>query len=118
MAITCTDELHLDDVGTSLQFAITECEGDGTSSIVDLTGASVLTVRFKKPDEAETIVNKAAQIYTGGTNGDATDGIIEYITEDLLVDVTGPWKAQAIVQFPNGSKFHSSIVDITVTDNL
>lgn len=116
--MACVDELHVDDEGTSLEFRINECGPDGSSSIVDISSASSMVVRFQKPDAAKTTIDKTASIYTGGTNGDGTDGIIQYITEAGFIDTKGKWKAQAIVSFTASGPFHSSIVEIMVEKNL
>lgn len=116
--MACVDELHIDDEGTSIQLEVVECMPDGTEETVDITNASTLVVRFQKSDKAKTTIDKTATIYSGGTNGNGTDGLVEYITEADLVDVTGTWKAQAIVTFQASGRFHSSIVDIKVVKNL
>ena len=116
--MACVDKLHLNDKGTSIELLMTECNPDGTSSIVDITTALSIIMRFQKSDKAKTTIDKVGVIYTDGTNGDGTDGIIQYITEEGLVDVIGSWKVQAIVSFPNGSLFHSDIESIKISDNL
>lgn len=115
--MSCEEVLHINDEGTILKFNMYECNNDGTSSIVDITSATNLIVRFRKSDVNKTVVDKQGSIYTGGTNGNGTDGIIQYITEPGFVDVTGLWKAQAIVTFPTGT-FHSDIKDLKVVKNL
>lgn len=116
--MACLDELHVNDVGTSIELEITECNPDGTSTIVDITNATTLTMRFQKSDRAKTTVDKTATIYTGGTNGDGTDGIAQYITEAGLIDIKGTWLVQAIATFSSSGPFHSSIVDLPVAKNL
>lgn len=116
--MACVDELHIDDQGTSIEFLIKECGPDGTKTTVDISAADSITVRFQKSDTAKTTVDRTGVIYTDGANGDGTDGIVQYITESGLVDIKGTWKAQAIVGFPDGGLFHSSIVEITVVSNL
>lgn len=114
--MACVDQLHINDVGTSLEFLMKECEADGTSSVVNITDSTARTVRFQKPDG--TTFDRAGVIFTGGTNGDGTDGIVQYITVANDIDTIGRWKMQAIISFPDGSTFHSSIVQIKVLDNL
>lgn len=115
--MACVDELHVGDIGTSIELEITECDSTGTSA-VDITTADSLTVRFQKVAPTYTVIERIGTIYTGGTNGDGTDGIVQYITVAGDIDQVGKWKIQAIVDFPVGSKFHSSIVKMSVKDNL
>ena len=114
----CSDELHVDDVGTNLLYRVFECLEDGTKAIVDITTATSLIIRYRKSDVAKTTYDKAGSIYTGGDNGDGTDGIIRYVVEEGFVDIKGSWKEQAIISFPGGSVFHSSIHDKIVVANL
>ena len=102
--MACIDELHVDDDRTSIELVIRECLPDGTQVIVDITTATTLTVRLQKSDKPKTTVDKTGVIYTGGDNGDGTDGIVQYITEAGLVNIKGTWKAQAIALFPDGGK--------------
>ena len=113
--MACIDSLHLYDYGTSILFYVTECI-DGVESPIDLTTATSLTIRFTKPDG--TNLDVAGSIYTGGTNGDATDGIVEYITQDGDIDQTGKWKGQVTVTTPVGKYYSTIVKGITVKDNL
>lgn len=113
--MACIDELHLGDEGTLLLFEMLECE-DGTATIVDLTSAVSINIRFKKTDN--NILDVTGSVYTGGTNGNGTDGIVQYITQAGDIDVLGKWKAQVTIVFPTGT-FNSSIdKSIKVIDNL
>lgn len=115
------DELPVLSKGVHLLFNVVECSGITDVLVpVDIRTASSLNVVFTKPDDAGTIVEKVGTIYTGGTNGDGTDGIIEYITEEGFIDITGEWKAQAIATFPTNpiGEFPSSISYILVVPTL
>lgn len=113
--MACIDELHLNDDGTLILIYMTEC-ANGVSTIVDLTGVVSINIRFEKKDGS--ILDVIGSVYTGGDNGDATDGIVQYITQPGDIDVLGKWKMQATVEFPNGV-FNSSIDNsIKVIDNL
>lgn len=115
--VSCTSELQLSDEGTLLLFPITECI-DGVITIVDLTSAQSLTIRFEKFEAEEGTFDVIGSIYTGGSLGDGRDGIIKYITQPGDIDALGKWKAQGIVVFADG-KFHTSVnKDIKVLENL
>jgi len=115
---TCSDELHVGDVGTNLLYRVWECLEDGTKALVDITTATSMVVRYRKSDKAKTTHDKVGSIFTGGDNGDGTDGIVKYVVEEDFVDIKGTWKEQLIISFPGGSVFHSSIHDKTVVANL
>ena len=87
----CTQEIHLNDIGTVFRLTIY----DG-SSILDVSSASVKEIIFQKPDG--TSVTKTAAFYTDGT-----DGIIQYTTITNDLDATGTWKIQAKVTLPGGT---------------
>ena len=87
----CTQEIHLNDIGTVFRLTIY----DG-SSILDVSSASVKEIIFQKPDG--TSVTKTAAFYTDGT-----DGIIQYTTIANDLDATGTWKIQAKVTLPGGT---------------
>lgn len=113
--MACSDEIHLNDVGTSLEFEITECDG-GVSTPVDITAATVIEIKFVKKDG--TPLEVLGSIYTDGPNGDGTDGIVQYITLDGDIDVLGRWEAQVIITFPTGKYYSSVDKSIKVIDNL
>lgn len=117
--MACVEEIRVGDEKTSIELAIKECNNDGTYSVVDISGAQSLVMRFQKPTKpTKTSIDKPAVVFTGGPNGDGTDGIVQYITESGFVDIKGTWKVQAIATFQDGGKFHSSIETITVVKNL
>ncbi len=114
--MACRDELHLGDVGTSLEFEILECI-DGTATIVDITANTGIRIRFFKVKD-KTILDVIGTIYTDGPNGDGSDGIVQYITEAGDIDTLGKWQAQVTLTFPTGI-FNSSIdKTIKVIENL
>lgn len=114
--MSCVEIVMVGDIGTSFEFAVLESNQDCVNEIVDLTSQTNLVVRFKKPDGS--VNNKTAQVFTGGTNGDATDGIVQYITQAGDIDMAGDWQAQVIVDFANGGKYHSSITRFKVREAL
>lgn len=119
--MACVDTLQLNDVGTSLEFSITECIS-GTETIVDITTVTSIDIRFDRnsdeyPDSSP-ILDVTGVIFTGGTNGNGTDGIVQYITQSGDVSLLGKWKVQVKLTFPTG--IFSSNIDktIKVLDNL
>lgn len=105
----CSD-IHLNDIGTILEFAIVEYI-DGVKTPVDLSAQTSITVSLQKPDLS--VVDRAAYV-----EGLATAGIVRYITQPGDIDQTGDWKAQVVIDFDTGGHFASSIIDFRVTKNL
>jgi len=115
--MACLEELPVYDKGTSLLFYIEECdESTGEMIPVDIAGAT-LTIVFLKFEKG-TVDEKPGTIYAGGTNGDSTDGIVEYITETDFIDAIGSWKAQAVATFSPTQEYQSTEVEIEVVATL
>ena len=105
MANCKQQEIHLDDVGTSFEITLYDCDG-----IVDLTGALSLLYKFTDPNGVTT--QKTASFLTDGT-----DGKLVYNTIAGDLDSVGTWKLQAYVQLATGS-WNSNIETFKVYDNL
>lgn len=104
--MACNAEIHLGDIGTAFRISLTDCD-----TPVDLTGATDLTIAFKKPDDS--IDPKTATVF-----GNAIDGVIQYITVDENdLDQLGTWEIQAVVTLPTG-KWSSNIDKFRVYENL
>ena len=103
--MTCENEIHIGDIGTSFEMILKECD-----SIVDLTGAVTKEIIFRKPDKS--IVTKTAEFKTNGT-----DGVIQYITILDDLDLKGTWNIQARVTLPTGI-WSSDISKFKVHANL
>jgi hypothetical protein len=101
-----TSEFRIGDVGTALELTIEDQDGD----VVDLTSATVKSIKFTKPDE--TTVTKTAQFVTDGT-----DGKIRYVFTIGDLDLDGTWKYQAILTLTSGL-WHSDIGKFVVKHNL
>lgn len=116
--MACTGVIRLGDEKTSLEFLVEDCKPDGTREIVDITDATTLTVRFKRENGDE--IEKTGVVYTGGTNGNGTDGIVQYVTESGFITAAdiGDLKGIAIVSFADGGIFHSSPGKFKVKDNF
>lgn len=111
---TCTDELFVGDIGTSIEFYIRECDDsdpDNPVSIpVDISTATLLEVIFLKPDQSTFTVE-------GELVTDPDDSLMRYITLAGELDLAGPWKSQAKITMPTGL-WHTSTVSFKVKDPL
>lgn len=106
--MACSGVIRVGDEKVSLQFSIIDCLIDGTTEQLDITGATDITIRFQRQNGVESEV--VGTIYTGGTNGNGTDGLVEYITPAGFfteVDI-GTLKGIAIVTFSDTGPYHSS----------
>ena len=108
--MACEGQIHLGDVGTVFRITLYNKQCDGTTAILDVSGATTIQLVFKPPASAS--VTKTATFTTDGT-----DGQIEYTTIANDLSETGKWKLQAYVVLPSGS-WRSEIVEFTVYENL
>ena len=83
---------------------------DQDNAIVDVSGASLKTIIFQKPDG--TTVTQTATFFTDGT-----DGIVEYQALGADHDTAGPWCKQAHITIASGD-WKSTIVGFPVAANL
>lgn len=81
--MACTGLIRVGDKDTSLEFVIQDCTPEGVLETVDITGALTMDIHFKRQDGTE--LTKPGSIFTGGPNGDGTDGIVQYVTEDGFI---------------------------------
>ena len=100
-----SNEVHVNDIGTEFRIQIMD---DG--SIVDLSGAYVLNIIFKKPSGVSITVT--ADLYTDGT-----DGIMYYNAVAGDLDEAGIYKIQGYVEIGAGA-FYSSIGSFKVHCNI
>jgi hypothetical protein len=98
-------ELHVGDEGTILRFTITE---DGTA--LDVSSGSPGTLILAKKDKS--FILRDTEFLTDGK-----DGIVQYTTIEDDIDTKGDWKAQIYLELPGG-KWHTSIAEFSVEDNL
>ena len=101
------NEIHLNDIGTIFEITLKDDAG-----LVDLTGATTTDLKFKKPDDDETLVTKP-----GIPDGDPTSGILRYTTIADDLDVLGNWQIQVFLVLPGGS-WSSDIGTFKVWENL
>lgn len=108
--MSCEAEIHLGDIGTIFRVTLYDKACDGTSAVLDISGATTLEMIFKAPSGAKTT-------QTATLTGDGTDGQLEYVTVADDLDEVGEWKIQVYVVFPSGS-WRSDIGKFTVYANL
>ncbi len=100
-------EIHLGNIGTVFRFEILNQD----DVIVDLSSASTIEIRFRKPDRLTVLVRTASLVTDG------TDGQIQYVTVAGDLDVPGPWTRQARVVIPAG-EFWTETINFDVKDNI
>lgn len=108
--MACIQDLHLEDIGTSIRITVEDTDESCNRVIVDLSSASVRQIIFRKPSGTKLTV-------TGALVTDGTDGKIEYITEAGDLDEVGEWKVQVYLVFPTGG-WRSEIGTFRVNANL
>ncbi len=101
------NEIHVDDVGTTIEVTLTE---DG--SIVDVSSATTQEIKIKSPDG--TVTTKTSTFVTNGT-----DGKIEFVSIAGDFDRDGVWRIQArvVLTSPAGT-WNSDLGEFTVFPNL
>ena len=83
---------------------------DQDNASVDVSGATLKTIRFRKPDGST--VTKTADFATDGT-----DGVIEYQAVEADHDIAGPWQKEARVTITSGN-WYATIIDFPVAETL
>lgn len=99
--------IHVNDIGTTLEMTVKDQDGN----IVNISGASTMTVYLERPNGAGVLTRTAVW----GTDG--TDGVMKYVTVDGDLDQAGSWQMQGFVTIGGGS-WHSDIVQLVVATNL
>ena len=100
-------EIHTNDIGT--RFLIT-VKDDGT--VVDLTGATLKQLTFKKPDDS-----KIVRTATAGGGGAELSGVMYYDSVSGDLDGVGMYKLQGKVSIPSGT-YSTDIYSFHVYCNL
>lgn len=101
-------EIHHLDIGTVFEITLLDTD----QAIFDLTSASTMEIRFKKPDPTAATVVKTAVWTTDGT-----DGKMQYVTVANDLDMVGDWHLQGYVVTAQWTGF-SSIGQFEVQPNL
>lgn len=98
-------EIYAGDIGTVFRARIL----DENDSVVDISSATTLEMRFRKP-------GGAVDVQTASLDTDGTDGYLRYVTiaGDIDKGEEGAWRCQGHVQFPGGLNYSSSIYKFTV----
>lgn len=99
--------IHSGDVGTIIRLTITE---DDDTTAVDVSGATVKTFYFRKPDGEKTDVDAEF-------DSDGTDGKLKYTTVAGDIDTVGRWQVQAYVEI-GSAKYYSTKTAFVVQSNL
>ena len=108
--MSCSEEeVHYNDIGTVFLVTVNDCVS-GTSTILDVSTASSLSLVFKSPSGASS--TKPATLYTDGT-----DGKIYYTTVDGDLNQIGTWRIQAIVNI-GGGIYRSDVGTFKVFENI
>ena len=110
---TCVNFLKVGGWGVKLIFQVNDCVS-GSSIPLDITDALELNIRIQKTDEDNTVFDVVGTIYTGGLNGDGTDGLVVYtvpevisinggIDQDFVIEGDeGKWKVEVTPLFATG----------------
>ena len=104
------EEAHVNDIGTIFSVTVYDTGSTGTTSVLDVSGATTKQIIFKKP--TGTTLTKAAVFTTDGT-----DGKIQYVTVSDDLDSTGTWQLQAYIVASDGS-WKSDVGTFKVYENL
>jgi hypothetical protein len=100
-------EIHTGDIGTLFKVTVK----DQDSVVVDLTSATTKNLVFRKPDG--TNLTKSGSFFTTGS-----DGVLTYTTIAADLALAGNWSVQAVVAFPGGGTWSSSMEEFVVHGNL
>jgi hypothetical protein len=113
--MTIVDTIHVGDIGTTFK---AELKDAGVA--FDPTDATTTQFHFKSP--SGVIIERDAEITTSGT-GSRTRWYLIYTTEaaditDGLNSEEGEYSWQALIEFTDGSHFHTTIATYDVEPNL
>ena len=100
-------EVHSADIGTVFEATLRDFP---SNAVVNLSGASVMQLIFKKPSTA--VLTKTAVHTTDGT-----DGKIRYLSVAGDLNELGVWEVQGYVETAAG-KWHSDVLRFRVYPNL
>lgn len=108
--MSCSEqEVHYNDIGTVFEVTIKDCVS-GTSTVLDVSGATTLELVFKSPSGTST--TKTASLVTDGT-----DGKIKYTSVDGDLNEVGTWRLQAKISI-GGGVYRSDVGTFKVYENL
>lgn len=99
-------EIHVNDIGTEFEATVK----DETNTIVNLALASLMQMKFKKPNG--TVVTKTATWSSTGV-----DGRMKYVTVANDLDTAGAWQVQGYVESISG-KWSTDVYRFRVYANV
>lgn len=108
--MACVNDAHVGDVGTVIQVTLQGNDSNCVASALDISAATTLEIRLKKPDGS--VLTKNASFVTDGS-----DGKINYTTIAGDLDQAGVWKVEAYVVIA-GNSWTSSYGKFKVQSNL
>jgi hypothetical protein len=100
-------EIHVGDVGLAFQIDVV----DETGTIVDISSATLMEIRFALPDGS--VVVQTASLVTDGK-----DGQMHYVTLDGDLSQSGNWKMQGYVELNPSQKLYTDITKFKVFANI
>lgn len=96
-----SENMHVGDIGTHIRVTISGYDGDFTPTTIKFS--------FLKPNK--TKVSKDGVLYS------ASNGIVEYVTQDGDLDIKGIWKLQVWVELSDGS-WYTNKTTFEVDNNI
>lgn len=112
--------IFVDDIGTIFQLEFRDYQRvDGVDTDVaalDISGASEITMLFKKPDG--TVLTKTLGASEVTKPGGGTDGIAQYVAVTGFLDLHGVWRLEGYVELSGTAKHYSAIVMFEVEEHL
>ena len=100
-------EIREQDVGVEL--LVTLKDEDGVA--VDVSGATAIKFRFRKPDGTE--ISRSGSVKTTGS-----DGKVQYVTASGDLDQLGSWRYQVRTEYEDGAVLTSEMSKFKVTDAI
>ena len=106
--MSCDKEIHINDVESLFRVRIVD---DDETTSIDISTATIKKFKFLKPDGTILVVD--AEFLTNGS-----DGFLIYETVESDLNVVGIWILQGYVEFASGRKYHTSIAEFKVKENV
>lgn len=99
-------QFRVGQVGASILIHVRE-----DSAVVDISGATVKTLRLRKP--SGVVIERATTFVTDGRDGD-----VIYVSVAADFDEVGPWVGQVRMEFGSTQKWASDLFSFAVAENL
>ena len=104
------EQAQVNDIGTVFRVTVYDTTNTGSTTIADISDATVLKFYFRLPDDS-TIVRNAS------FTTDGSDGVIQYITVDGDLSCEGTWTIQGYIETPSGI-WRTNTANFKVYENL